>query len=264
MSSYDFIIDGIRFSYSAISTYESCPYAYKLTYLDSLPRQTNFYAEYGSFIHTCMEKFFKGELEAFELSQFYEDNYKLIVKTPAPPSPYFIDDKYKREGKEFFDNFFFPLWEYDVIFVEDAINFNIGDILVIARPDLILKEKSSGRNILFDYKSSAPFRKDSRTKKEIVDTKKLKGYYKQMYVYTYALRNFKDISIDEVTLWFTRPDRKVNYPFDLKAETEAIEWFTETIKLIKLDEQFPYNNENSYFCNQLCSVRDFCEYKKRG
>jgi hypothetical protein len=262
MSDYDFIIDGIRFSYSALSTFETCPYAYKLTYIDAMQREGNFYSDYGTLIHDCFEKFFTGKLDTFELSQYYNQRYDFAVKSSAPSSPPDIADKYKQAGQDFFDNFSFDKSLYKVLLVEDKIEFNLtDDAMFVAKPDLVLHELETNKFILFDYKTAAPFRIDKRTGKEVVDNKKMEGYYKQMFTYTYALRNYRAMPVDEITLWFTRPDRQVTIPWSLEKEDEAIAWLSGVITKIKTEEIFPYNNTNPYFCNELCGVRKFCEYR---
>lgn len=261
MSSHEFIISGIRFSYSAVSTFDICNHSYKLTYIDAVPRENNFYGEFGTLAHDCFEKYFSNELEAYELSEYYRSIYDEVVKDPAPTPPFGLDERYKAQGQEFFDNFSFDKENYDVLLIEDKIDFDLGDIKAVAKPDLVLRRKKTGKITLFDYKTATPFKTDKRTGKEIADTKKIEGYYKQMYLYTYALRNHRNIPIDEITLWFMRIDRKVTIPWSLVKEEEAMHWFTSSIATITDEEVFQYNNQNPYFCNNLCSVRQFCEYR---
>ena len=47
------------FSYSKISSYKSCPKAYKFIYIDKLPRLDKPYFVFGSFAHSILEKFHK-------------------------------------------------------------------------------------------------------------------------------------------------------------------------------------------------------------
>jgi hypothetical protein len=259
MPDYDFIIDNIRFSYSAISTYETCNYAYKLAYIDVVPRENNFYAQYGNLIHECFEKYFSGKIDSYEISQYYIDNYDFSVSIPAPM--YGMGDKYREQGQLFFDNFSFNKEDYTILLIEDKVDFDVEGIMAVAKPDLVLRENATGKSILYDYKTATPYRKDSRTGKEIADNKKLEGYYNQMHVYTYALNQVKNISIDEIALWFTRLNKIVTIPKVPEKEEKAIFWFGETIKKIKADERFMYDNSNSYFCENLCGVRAFCEYR---
>ena len=260
-SDYGFIVDAIKFSHSSTSTFENCPYSFKLMYIDALPRENNFYGEFGTLIHLCLEKYFTGELEAYELSGYYKQTYDTIVKSAPPPYPVGIDLKYKEQGQYFFDFFYFEKEKYDVLATEDMLEFDLNGLTVVARPDLVLKEKESKNILLYDYKTAAPFWKDKKTGKEITDVSKMDGYYKQMFIYTYALRKQKNIAIDEIALWFTRLDKTVIVPWSLEKETEAIYELEKTIDKIKTAEDFPFNNSNSFFCNNLCGSRLFCEFR---
>jgi hypothetical protein len=260
-SSYGFIIDGIRFSYSSVSTYTTCPYSFKLSYIDVKPRENNFYGQYGTLIHECFEKYFSGEIESMELSQYYRENYSRVVDIPAPTTPFGLGEKYKLQGQDFYDMFSFNKDDYQVLLVEDKIDFSFNSSLMVAKPDLILRDKATGKTVLFDYKTATPYRTDKHTGKEIADTKKLKGYYKQMFLYAYALRTERGVPIDEITLWYTRLNRQVTIPWALSKEEESLAWFEENIAKIKEDEEFSFNISNPYFCNNLCSVREYCEYR---
>lgn len=258
MSELDFIVDNIRFSYSSVSTFDTCPYAFKLSYVDLLtPRKENFYSQYGTLVHKCNEEYFSGNIDIFDLPKYYADNYELMVNLPEPNGN---EEKYRIQGEDFFNNFTFDRNNYEVLILEDKIDFNLNGHMAVAKPDLVLKEKSNGKIGLYDYKTSIPFRIDRNSGMEIEDKKKLEGYYRQMFIYTYALRNHKGINVEDINLWFTRPERFITIAWDEEKEKQSIKWFTDTIDKIKKEERFPYNNKNSYFCNHLCGVRAFCEY----
>lgn len=262
MSQYDFILEGIRFSHSSAKTYETCPYSFKLTYIDSLRKEgeDNFYSDYGNLVHECLENFFRRELDTFELSQYYRENYDRIVIHDAPPENYGLADKYREQGQVFFDNFYFDRDAYNIRLVESKIDFLLEGFTMTARPDLVLEEKESGKNIMFDYKTATPYWTD-KTGKEKEDKKKIDGYYKQMHIYTYALRNIENIPIDEISLWYPRLSKIVTIPWEKEKEDEAMEWLKGLVEKIKADEEFKYDNSSPYFCNNICSVRKFCQYK---
>jgi hypothetical protein len=262
MSSWDFVIENIRFSYSSLTTYSTCPYSFRLTYLDKCERINNFYGQYGTLIHETMYEFFANKLDAFELSGYFNDNYSRVINTFAPSYPPGMEEKYKEAGLEFFNNFSFDKENYDIIINEEKIEFEFDEgIRFVAKPDLVLFNRTTGNFTLVDYKTSAPFKIDKRSDKETIDQKKLDGYYKQMYIYTYALRNYKFTPVDKITLWFTRPDRKHTISWNEKDEEKAIKWLHKEVGKIRKDEEFLYNNSNAYFCNQLCGVRESCEFK---
>lgn len=260
MSDYDFVIDAMRFSYSSTSTYQTCPYSFKLSYIDAMPRKNNFFAQYGTLVHECMEKFFTGELEMFELSNYYSENFDKIVVTDPPPIPPNMKEKYREQGQSFFDLFYFDKNPYDILVVEGKFNLNIAGINFVAKPDLVLRNKDNNKNILIDYKTSYPFKLDKKTGEIKKDFEKINSYYKQMYTYTHALKKEMGIDIDKITLWFPRADKTVSIQHSIEEEKEAISWIEKTVGMIKEDNNFMYNNSNSYFCNNLCSVRDYCEF----
>lgn len=258
MSEYDFIVDNIRYSYSSVTTYETCRYGFKLTYIDSVPRIDNYYSDYGKLTHDCLEKYFTYELDAFELSDYYREQYPKVVKGDLPMGD---PEKYRLDGQNFFDNFSMDRDLYDVLLTEGKVDFSIDDIMITAKPDLVLREKATGITSMYDFKTAVPFRTDKYTGKETKDTKKINGYYKQMFLYTYALRMHNKMPIDKITLLFTRLNREVTIDWNTIEEMKTIFWLTDTIKQIKEDNQFQYNNSNPFFCNNLCSVRNFCEYR---
>lgn len=263
MSSFDFILDGMRWSYSAVSCYENCPQNFKLGYIEYQEHTDNFYSQYGHLVHECMRAFFDGKKKEHELAFTYEELYDNTVVGPMPRFPVGIGDKYRDQGYEFFSKFKFDLSKFDILMNEGKVEFEERGMRIIARPDLVLREKETGVIMLVDYKTSAPYRIDSRTQKEVVDKKKLEGYQKQLHLYTYALRKYANIPVDKTVLWFPRISKVTSTPFDLTAEAESIKWFFDTIEKIKADEDFQPNlsKENEFFCWNICDVRAFCKWR---
>lgn len=258
---YSFILENIRYSYSSVSTFSTCPYAFKLTYIDYLSREPNFYAEYGTLIHTCFEKYFLGEVDYYDVVQYFIDNFDSVVVTPPPPFPAGMRERYMEAGIKFFSEFSFAKEDYDIVDVESKLDFHLTDnIIFTARPDLVLKSKKTGKTALYDYKSSSVF-KTNGFGVETRDDKKIADYYRQMFLYTYALRITKGIEIDEITLWFTRPDRQVTIPWSKEREDAAVHWAIREITKIRNAVDFPYDNSSQYFCQNLCGVRSHCIYK---
>lgn len=259
---FSYIIDGIRFSYSSVSTFGTCPYAWRLTYIDGKSREPNFYSDYGLLIHDCFERYFLDEVDYYSVAEYFINNFDTFVVTPPPTYPPGMLERYRDAGIKFFSEFAFDKKDYEIIDVESVIDFELAEgIRFTGRPDLVLREKESGKNILFDYKSSSVFR-TNKFGVETVDNKKISDYHRQMFLYTRALREGKGINIDEITLWFTRPDRQVTIPWSKKKEAEAVKWAVREIEKIKTAVDFPYDNSNKYFCDNLCGVRSHCVYRK--
>ena len=146
--------------------------------------------------------------------------------------------------------------------VEDELKFEIAGLEMVGRPDLILKEKDTQETILFDYKTAKPFRYNKKKETYTQDKPKMDGYFRQMYLYCYALKQSKDIQIDKITLWFTRVNQEVSRNWNEAEEQQAVDWAKDVIERIKVEREFAYDNSNSYFCNFLCGVREDCQYRE--
>ena len=142
MSSWSFILDNLVYSFSAIGTYENCPYAYKLSYIDRKPQINNAFAQFGNTVHKVLELYFQGKKDIWDLEKAYKDNYSQYVTIDYPPNRFVdLSQSYFDSGMKFFSNVEPPLEDFEVISTESTIYFDLDDdISVTARPDLVLKD----------------------------------------------------------------------------------------------------------------------------
>lgn len=261
MSSFDFLLDNETYSYSRLSTYDTCRYAFKLTYIDRKSQQPNFFSDYGTFIHETYESYFRGEVDLFDIPLYYAKEYNKVVVSEPPAVLKGIGEKYKNQGLEYFNEFYFDKSLYEIMLIEGTMNFELEGVKYVARPDLVIQSKEDGKIFLIDYKTSTPFNISKITGKVTQDKGKISGYHKQMYVYAYSLRVCKDIQVNNMSLWFPRSKRELTIPWVAEDEAKAVEWLTRVVNNIKRDEEFTHNNSNSFFCNQLCGIRSHCKYR---
>jgi hypothetical protein len=255
MSKFDFIVDSIKFSYSSVSSYETCPYGFKLSYIQALERKGNFFSDFGTLCHKVLEEFFLGHLDYFELSKFYKDNYNDYVVSSPPGFMKNAREDYYEKGLAYFDNFYFDKELYDILLIEDPIDIKLGNVSFVAKPDLVLHEKSTGINRLIDFKTANPMKSGK------FDKAKMEGYLKQFNLYVWSLFAGKGIEIQEIETWFIIANMVVKTPVNLGYVQDNLNWFTDTIEKIKKEEDFLPNNKNTFFCQQLCSVSDSCIFK---
>jgi hypothetical protein len=279
----------MQWSFSRANSFENCPYAWALGYIECADKEGNFFSDYGLLIHETLEKFFKSELEVYELAQWYEDHYDEFIKNPCPPFPVGMEEQYRNSGLDFFENFDFPKDDYEVLGIEDSFNIKMGEYDVIIKPDLFLRHKATGKYILYDYKSSVLFREaTSRTPKDQTvylskdgvkepytfkskdKREQLVEYVRQMYIYCHGLKEHYNIDISEIRLWFIRQNRELAFPYKPEKSAEAIEWFLEEIQTIRDEEDFkPITfgldekelKQKAFWCNYLCGVRGICPYR---
>jgi len=86
-----------RWSYSSISTYESCPAKWKYSYVDQLPYKASAAMERGSRLHLDCEKFLKtsSHVLPWELSKMGPRLMDLKMKGAVSEETWCLDDKWK-------------------------------------------------------------------------------------------------------------------------------------------------------------------------
>jgi len=138
MTDYDFILNEITYSFSSVTTFENCPYGFKLAYIDAESREDNYWGQRGSLMHEVLEKYYSNELDFFELSEYYRKRYGDTITTTLPP---FIKTDYFSEDIKFLDNLYFDMDQYEIIEVEEKQDLFLSNgtkATYIA--DLILKD----------------------------------------------------------------------------------------------------------------------------
>ena len=81
---YQFILDGLVWSYSNLSSFDTCPKMWYNTYIDKSEKKENFFSQYGSYMHLILEMFSKQQLDFPELVPYFEGNYDKFI-TEYPP-----------------------------------------------------------------------------------------------------------------------------------------------------------------------------------
>lgn len=258
MGSFDFILNQMNFSYSSLSAFHTCPGSFYLSYIQCEDRINNFFSDFGNLVHEVLELFFKGELEIEDMAEYYESHFVDAIKNDAPPYPKGMRESYYESGLAFFKKFLFNKELYDIIFIEDYINAVHRGQKIVVKPDLILREKETGHYFLIDYKTAKI--KQSKKDKE----KQLEEYKKQFLLYSYFLWIERQIEIKSMKIWFIRDNVEIVIPVDPMEAQQTIEWAEETIKAIKSETVWQYNNtkENKYFCENICGLRNVCPKMK--
>jgi len=256
MTDNTFFTDNMNFSFSNISTFETCNYAWFLTYIESKERYSNYYSEFGNLCHDVMEKFMGDELDIFDLSDYFTKNYSTIVRSSPPPFPKGLSERYYNEMIEFLDSISFDKSLNQPLSIEEFISMKIGDVSVIAKPDLLYKDTIKDKIILCDFKTSKPFKSNGK-----LDQKKIDGYTKQLLLYAYIIKEVSHIHIDEIMLWFLRYDEQVFIPFTQDDVQKTLNEFIENVNIIKDTREYPPNTKNKFFCQSLCGVSHSCKYK---
>jgi hypothetical protein len=254
MPKYDMILQEMKYSHSSINTFDHCQYAFLQLYINAESRANNFFGEYGKFCHRILEKYFKDEIDIWQLPVYYARYYKKGIKSSCPTYPKGMAEKYYEQGLFFFENFEFDKSKYEIIGIEKKLQTKYKDIKFVLVPDLILKDKETNEYILYDYKTANLF-KNNR-----LDKKKLEDYKNQINLYTYFIWLIKEIQISKIKIWAIRNNATIDIDYDPIQVLETVEWIENTVAKIKKEEEWKANTSEPYFCYNICSNRFSCPF----
>ena len=169
------ILDSMRWSFSSLNAYHTCPKMFELTYIKNVqPRKQNAFALWGTFGHNLLEQYFTNKCEFYELSKKYTDEYFDNVYLKFPPNKYTdLNKSYFDAGKQYFDLFEGLPDNLEVVCVEQRIDVKIDGYEFCGYIDLVLRDKNDGRYIIEDHKSKSGFK----------NAKERKEYARQLYLY---------------------------------------------------------------------------------
>lgn len=264
MSVFSELIRGMIWSYSRITTFDTCPYSFYLQYIlkdwKNYPTESNYWAELGIFVHEIFEKIFSNELSIDDASAYFLENYKDKVKMKQKPN---VMAKAYEECAEYLATTSLEwLKDYEVVGTEIEAVIDIGGYKFKGFVDLLLKEKSTGDYIIVDHKSCKEFfsQKSGLIYKSMEH--KLEEYKKQMYLYSNAV--LKIYGKLPTQIWwhhFRANGYLTKIPFDKAEYDETMNWFLKTIQRIEKEEDFKEKTDY-FFCNNLCNFRNSCEYRE--
>ena len=252
-------------SFSRANCYDDCPYNYKLAYKDKVDKSDNAFAEWGSLVHKCLELYFKGELDLFTISDYYESHYDEYVKDRFPyDSRLNLSERYHEAGDIFLSDFQgIDSDKYEVVGVEEYFKLDINGVMLQGYIDLVIKRKSDGALIIVDHKSVSS-----------LNGKKLKEYQRQLYLYSTHIKE-KYGTFPSLLVFNLFRENKVNIAtFNHEDYRESLSWFSQVVHDAQVDLDFTdkitayhklKNKDintfkcNDFFCNNLCSVRAYCK-----
>ena len=256
-----FIIDTMDWSFSRLNSYYNCPYEFKLHYIECCKSESGFFSEYGSLMHSILEKYAKGELSIFDLNQYYEEHFNEVIVHDAPPNNYVdIRQSYFEKGLEYLDNIDLDFSQYEILGVEKKIEFELFNKHFIGFIDLLLKDKNTEDIIIVDHKSaSIKMLKNGSVSKS--DKKHFLDFQRQLALYSIPV--FKEYGKVSKLRWNMFKDRTwIEIPWSRDIVDEAVKWAGDTIELIENEKDWLPNTSNSYYCRYLCGQRNSaCEYK---
>lgn len=266
-----FILDSMNFSFSSVTAYENCPRMFRYTYLDpEKERQPNAFSDFGSFCHSLLEQYYKGETDIFSLPSLYREGYDENVTSPFPYSKNnTMPENYYKAGETYFETFEDPWSKYTVLGVEQKFTRKVGGVPFVGVIDLILQDPTSGEIYVVDHKSKSKF----KNKEELHD------YLRQLYLYSLYVKDTYGKFPAKLIFNMFKIGEIVENPFEENRLHAAEGWFQTTVEQIYKDNTYKPKPQATdakgnpakfdFFCENICSVRQYCPrssacYKYKG
>ena len=248
------LLNSMRWSYSRLTSFENCAYAWYSRYLYGEEEAENFYSSYGSLVHGLLERYFKCDLRADELPiEFVEGFYADVAPLAYDGS---IADKYMAAGHDYFINFSPP--PYDVVGVEEKIEFEMNGNTFVGIVDLVCREPDGSGLVIIDHKSRGLRCRSSRKTPTKTD-EELDKYLRQLYLYSVGVcEKYGELPTSLCFNCF-RTGTFIKEPFCIDAFEETKKWATNLIEEIKNTEVFRPTLD-WFYCTNLCGFRDTCCY----
>ncbi len=249
------------YSYSAISSFENCPFKFKLAYIDKIqPLRKSIEAFLGTRIHEALEKLYRDKLyekvcSLKELLKFYNERWKKEMCSSIFVTKEYDIENYRKMGERYlidYYNTYKPFDEGKIIALEKRVFFPLNEKYWIAGIiDRIVEV--DGVYEVHDYKTSLYF----PTKKDVEKDCQL-ALYALALDYLYGI---KDIELVWHFLAFNKEIR-IKKPSYEDAREEIIRRI-EVIEEARKNGDFP--PRESSLC-PYCSYRPICplfkhEYK---
>ena len=250
-------------SFSRVCAFKSCLYAAYLQYVEEHESEPNAYAQFGTVCHETLEKYLKGELDMFTVSQYYQDNYPNIVTCDFPANKYVdLGQKTYEQGLEYFNSINFDFDRYEILGVEQELLFKVGKYPFKGYADAIYKDKETGEIILRDHKTSSfKYLKSGEVSK--TNAAHFQDFKRQEYLYCIPLIE-KYGKVDYLSWNMIRDQREIKIPFNKDEYEEAINWCISTIKDVEQEMLWLPDTSQSYRCSVICNQRHRCFYRQGG
>lgn len=247
------VLDEMVWSFSRLNSFHTCKRMFYKRYVLENESENNFFAQYGSFVHKILEMYSKGEIELYNMIQYYKDNFDVFITEDAPPNNYVdLREQYYKKGLKYLENF--NGFDDEPIGTEQEIKLDIelSDMTIkfIGYIDRLSKDADGNIKIL-DHKSKSAFKND----------KELKEYLRQLYLYSLYVKQEYDKYPKTLEFNMFKENDIVTCDFDYDALQESIQWVEDTIHDIYNEEEFPTKTDNpgnDFFCKYICGYKGLC------
>lgn len=250
---YKPLIEDMVWSFSRLTSFETCPHQWFLKYIRKADDKDQFYSSYGKLMHSILERYYSGWLSREELAPAFLCEFTDMVKGKRPA--FSTVEKYINKAVEYLETF--DKFDYETIAVEKRVDFEISGKKFTGYIDYV--GFKDGEYYIIDHKSRDLKPKSNRKKPTTMD-RELDDKLRQLYLYSVAIK--AEFGAYPKWLCFNcfKSGEFIKIPFDMVAFEATIEWALELIEKIENTNDFYNPNIEYFYCNWICGVSDKCEY----
>jgi len=232
--------DKPTFSFSRLSSWDTCEHAWKRNYLEGDRGEDNFFSTFGSLGHDIFEKVDKGLIRPQEAYNEWASRYEAEVVAHTEKWM----DNWKRDGDNFFKQF--TGWRTEPVWIEEHFVLDMGTYNFQGYVDRLGKAPN-GDLILTDYKCAKPY-----------EGTNLKEKARQLYLYSKAVHEKFGEWPKKLIFFHFRQNLPLIIPFKMADFEEALNWADRTVADIQnYSGDYPMR-DNEYFCKAVCGYRNTC------
>ena len=273
------------YSFSRLDNFNTCHYGFYLHYIKGLKDKENVYSSAGGCIHDVLQHYIDdGQDNTLEnkMNDCLNDLELFGIEFPKDRNGgETIKENWINNMTLFARHFQAPSGKFET---EKFVLYKDGDIYLQGYIDL-LRFNKDGTVSIFDWKTSSMYKNEDILKHSRQLTTyglaceqlglKVRDIAWVMLKYADYTKIYKNGSERKTTAeWRKVPEEYlesakvavVSYPYNEETKEECREYIRSTVAKINEygDDENAYNPcsimKNSYYCNQLCGVRDNCPY----
>lgn len=250
--SYRPLIEGMKWSYSRLTSFEDCPYRWFLKYICKETEKPQFYSSYGTLMHKLIEQYYRGKLSKDEMLTQFLLNFSKEVQGERPSDT--IVQKYITSGVDYLRNF--KAFPFEMVDVEKRIDFDVHGIPFVGVIDYI--GTKNGELYIVDNKSR-DLKPRGKRKKPTVKDGELDEMLRQLYLYSAAVKQVYGMFPKALCFNCFKTGVFIEEPFDPEVYEGVIRWTVDLINEIADTEEF-YPSIEYFKCRYICGVREECCY----
>ena len=243
LSSAEIEFEPKSLSFTALSTYKTCPLKYKYQFILNIPTKQSKALSFGNTIHECLKEFHQikltRDISLNELLEIYKNKWQ----------PYGYDDRenqieYYKSGVELLTKYYNKYKDFQIkpVVIEKMFKFKLGDIDLTGKIDRI-DRLENGKYEIIDYKTG-----QTKTEKEVRNDD-------QLTVYALAAKEYFNFDIEKLTYYYVEEDNPISTErteLDIERLKNDVKEVVEKMK--KKDFEATPSQKNCMFCD----YKEFC------